>query len=66
MSSVRRIDNQEDLILKAIGNERRSKVTAMAIKDKHPPGISSFILSVSIEYTLKLIQTYLIITPSSR
>jgi hypothetical protein len=53
MSSVRRIDNQEDPILKVIGNERRSKVTAIAIKDKHPLGISGFILSVSIKYILK-------------
>jgi hypothetical protein len=65
MSSVGWIYNQEDLVLKAVGNERRGEVTAIAIKDKHPPGIPSFLLRVSIKYILKPTQTHLIIAPSS-
>jgi hypothetical protein len=65
MSSIRWIDNQEDLILKAVGNERRGKMTTIAIKDEHPLRTPSFLLSISIKNILKLIQTYLIITLSS-
>jgi hypothetical protein len=65
MSSIRWIDNQGNLILKAVGNERRGKMTAIAIKDEHPLRMPSFLLSISIKDILKPIQTYLIITPSS-
>jgi hypothetical protein len=53
MGSVRWIYNQEDLVLEAVGDKSRGKVTAMAIKDKHPPESSSFLLSISIKHVLK-------------
>jgi hypothetical protein len=65
MRSMGWIDNQEDLVLKAVGNEIRGKVTAMAIKDKHPPRMPGFLLCVSIKNILKPIQTHLIIAPSN-
>jgi hypothetical protein len=65
MSSIRWIDNQEDLILKAVSNKRRGKITTISVKNKHPLRIPGFIFSVSIKYILKPIQTHLIIAPSS-
>jgi hypothetical protein len=53
IGSVRWIYNQEDLILEAVGDKSRGKVTAMAIKDKHPPESSSFLLSISIKHVLE-------------
>jgi hypothetical protein len=53
MGSVRWIYNQEDLVLEAVGDKSRGKVTAMAIKDKHPPESSSFLLSISIKHVLE-------------
>jgi hypothetical protein len=55
MGSVRWIYDQEDLVLEAVGDKSRGKVTAMAIKDKHPPESSSFLLSISIKHVLELI-----------
>jgi hypothetical protein len=66
MGSVRWIYNQEDLVLEAVGDENIGKVTAMAIKDKHPPGTSGFLLCISVKYILEPIQAHLIITLSSR
>jgi hypothetical protein len=65
MGSVRWIYDQEDLVLEAVGDKSRGKVAAMAIKDKHPPGTSGFLLCILIKYILKLIQAHLIITLSS-
>jgi hypothetical protein len=65
MSSIRWIDNQEDPVLKAVSNERRGKITAIAIKDEHPLRIPSFLLCVSVKNILKPIQTYLITALSS-
>jgi hypothetical protein len=66
MGSVRWIYNQEDLVLKAVLDKSGCKVTPMAIKDKHPPKSSSFLLSISIKHVLKLIQAHLLIALPSR
>jgi hypothetical protein len=52
---VRWIDNQEDLVLKAVGNKGSSKVTTIAVKNKYPLGITGFSLSISMKHILKLI-----------
>jgi hypothetical protein len=65
MSGIRWIDNQEDLILKAVSNERRGEMTAMSVKNKHPLRMPGFVFGVSIKYILEPIQTHLIIALSS-
>jgi hypothetical protein len=66
MGSVRWIYNQEDLVLKVVGDKTRGKVTAMAIKDKHPPESLSFLLSISIKHILQPIQAHILVALSSR
>jgi hypothetical protein len=53
MGSVGWIYNQENLALEALGDKSRGKVTAMTIKDKHPPGTLGFLLCISIKYILE-------------